>query len=246
MPLLGKNARVWAKVGSTWWALPGLSDLEQADSAGGGVTRSPAFEDEDVYVSSEASTVGNFTLTCSNFSNDDLYRWLLAQEKAGATVQLEAVIGGHGAVTPYFKSDTGVQALVSIAIDGTLTFAPIDGMGNLLNTMGLRNPVRRGDMLLVNGTAGATNYTDVGAEAYSIAAIGNATTKAKVHNFNIDGSARLSAIIAASGFAILPPRQKVAFGAPVTSASGISLSGQTTPATRTPTYPNTPLSLIHI
>lgn len=242
MALRGKQAKVFAKVGSTWWPFSGLGTLEQADSSVGGADTTETFD--DVITNPGTSTVGAFTLTCDFFSNDDLYRWLLAREQAGSQVELEVVLGGLDVAARYQSPASG-GAQVAIAASGELTFAPKTGIENLLNGEGFKrvNPVFSGDILLVNAAAGA-EFLATNASVFSIGTLGGGTVKPKVYNFDTAGAARISTPITARGFALLPPRQKAAFSAPVTSSGGMSVTGQTSPATRTLTFqPTVPVQL---
>ena len=91
MPIRGAGTKIYVSVEGTWWAIKGLSSYEQADASVGAGDTSELFDQS--IVNPGSSTVGALSLSCTFFSNDDLYRWLLEQEVAGASVQVTAVLG---------------------------------------------------------------------------------------------------------------------------------------------------------
>ena len=222
MGLVGRGVKVYTQILSRWYALPGLGTLTIDDPAAGGTTTQDLF---DGPISTPGvATVGNFTVECQNLGNGTLYQRLANLE--GQSIPVEVVMG-----LPDVRYIS--KAAEGVAIDketGELTFTAVTG--SIRNGSGLSDLVSVEDTVLVNKTVGVGVYNDVDPEVYSLYSLGGGTESAAVYPFKPDGTAALSADKNASGFIILGPQQRFSFNAPAIATTGMSITGTTTPASR--------------
>ena len=221
----GDRGRGYFSVFDTYYPCPGVTAIDLADGGTTGGETTIGLEDE--YTSAGSPTAGSMGFTLDLLSGSQLLRQLSRME--GQSINCVVVFGGVPTVK--VKSNTGHS--VSINTSGTLTFIGDNGPIKAA-TSELGTPIAKEDALLVLKTpGGAAKWADsTDEDMVDVYSIRNVGALGHVYPWNNSGE-KLSAVVPAGAYAIVTPQLRARFSATIVNSRGLSVTGKTTPGSRT-------------